>query len=87
VTPSDIRTEDLLSDIPCSYGCSTIVSAEVKHTFFMLERNIYVGKSIIFPDYVSLFHSISGVECMKRSMGKHLQMRMLNASDRFRADN
>jgi len=36
---SEIRTEDLLSDVPCSYGCSTVVNAKVKHTFLMLERN------------------------------------------------
>jgi len=40
VTVSEIRTEDLLSGIPCSYGCSTVVNAKVKHIFFMLERNI-----------------------------------------------
>jgi hypothetical protein len=56
-------------------------------TFSMLERNIKIGKSIIFPGYVGLFHSISGVECMNRNMGKYLQMRMLNANDRYHADN
>jgi hypothetical protein len=40
VTLSEIQTEDLLSGLPCSFGCGTVVNAKVKHIFLMLERNI-----------------------------------------------